>query len=284
MFFLPHFNGESGKIQVTAGAGNFFPAYSVCLIVISYLYSLIGGTMRTKLVLLAATLTLVLVLTSCTGTSVGSTAPNRNLSVTGTGTVYLTPDIAYIYIGVHTEDENISQAVADNNAKAEAVASALSDFGVADRDIQTSNFSIWPNQQYDPMTGQISGTVYMVDNSVYVKVRDLDSLADLLEAAIDAGANSINSIQFDVADKSAGMTDARQLAVDNANALAAELASAANVQLGEIQTISYYDSQVYPYYGYGMGGGGGGEGGGGAPIAPGQLTLSVTVSITYDLD
>ena len=241
--------------------------------------------MRLKTFIPAVLLMTAFLLTACGGTVVAASNGNpNNLAVTGTGTVYLTPDIAYIYIGVHTENENISQAVDDNNAKALAVQAALLEYGVAEGDIQTSNFSIWPSQQYDAISSQITGTIYMVDNSVYVTVRDLDSMKDILGASIEAGANSINSIQFDVADKSEGLTQARQLAVDNANALAEELADITDVSLGEIQSISYYDNQVYPYYGYGMGGGGGGaEGVSVASIAPGQLTLTVSVSITYGI-
>jgi len=241
--------------------------------------------MRLRTFIPAVLLMTAFLLTACGGTVVAASNGNpNNLAVTGTGTVYLTPDIAYIYIGVHTENENISQAVDDNNAKALAVQAALLEYGVAEGDIQTSNFSIWPSQQYDAISSQITGTIYMVDNSVYVTVRDLNSMKDILGASIEAGANSINSIQFDVADKSEGLTQARQLAVDNANALAEELADITDVSLGEIQSISYYDNQVYPYYGYGMGGGGGGaEGVSVASIAPGQLTLTVSVSITYGI-
>jgi uncharacterized protein YggE len=241
--------------------------------------------MRLKFVLPALLLTVTMLLSACSGAPVSTMQANtRNLAVTGTGTVYLTPDVAYIYIGVHTENEDISQAVSDNNDAAQSVKNALVDYGVAEKDIQTSNFSIWPNQQYDPATGEKTGTIYNVDNNVYVTVRDLENMGDILAASINAGANSINSIQFDVADKSAGQAEARQKAVDNASALAEELADITDVNLGEIQTISYSDNQGYPYYAYGMGGGGGGaEGIGTTSIAPGQLTLSVTVSITYEI-
>lgn len=240
--------------------------------------------MRSKLFLLVSVLVLALVLSACSG-SVASEpqAVSRNLTVTGTGKVYLQPDVAYIYIGVHTENVDISQAVADNNSQAQAVTNALKDFGVDATDIQTSNFSIWPSQQYDPQTGQQTGSIYMVDNSVYVTVRDLAKLGDLLEAAIEVGANSINSIQFDLADKTAGLSQARQNAVENAATLAGELASVSGVELGEIQSISYADAQSYPYYGYGMGGGGGAAAEAAPSISPGQLTLSVTVTITYEL-
>ena len=238
--------------------------------------------MRNKLFLLVPILVLGLVLTACGAAATGSTEPVRSLNVNGTGTVYLTPDIAYIYIGVHTEDAEIATAVENNNTQAQAVVNALRNMGIAAADIQTSNFSVWSSQQYDPQTGQYTGVIYMVDNTVYVTVRDLSTLSAVLDAAIAAGANNINSIQFDVADKTAALTEARQLAMENAGALAGELATLAGVEVGEVQGISYSEYLPTPYYGYGMGGGGGGDAAS-APINPGQMQLSVTVNVTYGI-
>ena len=89
----------------------------------------------------------------------------RTVSVTGTGMVSITPDIAYISIGVHTESPTASEAVDENNAQTQKVIDSLVESGVAAEDIRTSNFSIWPNQYYDDM-GQPTGTYYSVDNTV----------------------------------------------------------------------------------------------------------------------
>ena len=134
--------------------------------------------MRSKLIL--PILVLALALSACSGSaattppsgSVATTPPDHNISVTGNGVVYLTPDIAYIYVGVHTEDPDIAQAVERNNTQAQAVVNALKNMGVAAVDIQTSSFSVYSSQQYDPMTNQPSGYTYMVDNTVYITVRD----------------------------------------------------------------------------------------------------------------
>ncbi|MEZ0396461.1 MAG: SIMPL domain-containing protein [Anaerolineales bacterium] len=239
--------------------------------------------MRSKLFWLAPVLALALILTACSSRPSSEQAAPRTLNVTGVGTVYLSPDIAYLYMGVHTEDADISAAVDENNRQTQAVVNALTAMGIAASDIQTSNFSVWGSQQYDPVTGTQAGIIYMVDNTVYVTVRDLDKLPDVLDAAISAGANNINSLQFDVADKSAALQEARQLAMENANRLAAELADNAGLELGEIQTLSYSDSLPVSYgYGYGMGGGGG-EGGAATPISPGQLPLTVYLTITYEI-
>jgi len=123
----------------------------------------------------------------------------------------------------------------------------------------------------------------MVDNTVYVTVRNLDGLGDLLDSTIAAGANSINSIQFDVADKSAAVKEARANAVEDAKTQAQELADAAGVKLGDIQNISFYDNSPYPVF-EGKGGGGGAMAADtSVSIQPGQLTISVSVNITYDI-
>ncbi|MDI6769939.1 MAG: SIMPL domain-containing protein [Anaerolineales bacterium] len=238
--------------------------------------------MRSKLLLLVPMLALAL--SACAPSLSASQTESRTLSVNGTGTVYLTPDVAYIYIGVRTEDADIAESVARNNAQAQRVVDALRNSGVAAKDIQTSNFSVWTSQQYDPATGQQSGSTYVVENTVYVTVRELTKLGELLDTAIGAGANNINSIQFDVSDKTAALTEARQKAVVSANSLAGELAGLAGVRLGDIQTISYMDYQPMPYYGYGMGGGGGAAvSAEAAPINPGQIAVSVNVSIVYEI-
>ena len=236
--------------------------------------------MRKKLSIFVPILVLALALSAC-GTAA---AQPRTLNVSGNGTVYLTPDIAYITIGVHTEDPNLATGVSNNNTQAQGLVDALKNAGIAAKDIQTSNFSVYYNssQSIDKTTGQpITGGYYAVDNTVNVTVRDLSHLGSLLNTAVGAGANNINSITFDVADKTAAMEQARQKAMANANSLASELAKTAGVNLGEIQAISYSDNSPQPYYG--MGGGGAAAPNASVPIQPGQTQISVTVSVTYAL-
>jgi hypothetical protein len=235
--------------------------------------------MRTKLSIFSLVLVLALVLSAC-----GTAAQPRTLNVSGNGTIYLTPDIAYIYVGVHTEDPAIAKAVSINNTQTQALVDALKKAGVALVDIQTSNFSVYTTSQYDKVTGLATGgTTYGVDNTVYVTVRDLSKLGSLLDAAVGAGANNINSITFDVADKTAAMAQARQKAMANASSLAAELAQTAGVKLAEIQDVSYSDNSPTPYS-YGMGGGGSAAAPNvSVPIQPGLTQITVTVSVTYTI-
>ncbi|MBI5842194.1 MAG: SIMPL domain-containing protein [Chloroflexi bacterium] len=238
--------------------------------------------MRTKF--FVAILAMALLLSACGPTTINQAAPEnlRTLNVSGVGEAYLTPNIAYIYVGVHTEGASASEAVESNKTQTTALIDALKSAGVADKDIRTTNFSIYPSTQYSP-EGQPTSTIYMVDNTVYVVVRDLDGLGDLLDSAISAGANSINSIQFDVADKADALKEARAKAVEDAKLQAQQLAEAAGLSLGDIQTINFYDSSPYAYMEGGKGGGGVALDVAAVPIQPGQLTISVTVSLTYTL-
>jgi uncharacterized protein len=211
-----------------------------------------------------------------------SSEPIRTITVTGTGKVDFTPDTASIYIGVHSEGPDAVEAVASNNQKTEAVKDALVALGVAEKDIQTTNFSIYPQPRYDDK-GQPTGEItYMVDNTVYVKVRDLDKVGEILDAAVKAGANSINGISFDLEDKSTAMSEAREKAVKDANLQAQQLADAAGVSLGQVITIS--TSNVIPVAPiYGKGGGASIEMAASVPVSPGQMTISVDVYMVYGI-
>ncbi len=201
--------------------------------------------MKTKFIFLLGVLILSLALAAC-GPSNITVQPQPfqpTITVTGSGLVTLTPDIAYINIGVHSQDASASVAMTANSASAQAVIDSIKSAGVAEKDIQTTNFSVYPQQQYDG-NGKITGILYMVDNTVYVTVRDLTKLGGLLDASVRAGANNINSISFDVADRTAALSQARLAAVADARKQADELTGATGVSLGAVKTISYNDSSA----------------------------------------
>jgi uncharacterized protein len=199
--------------------------------------------MKKKFLLLSAVVLVGALLAACGPSSI-TVQPqpvSRTITVTGTGKVTLTPDIAYISIGVQTQDASASIASSQNTARAQAIITAIKGFNVADKDIQTTNFSIYPQQHYDDQ-GNITSITYVVNNTVYITVRDLTTLGNLLDAVVTAGANTINSIQFDVEDKTEALTQARQAAVADARKQADELTSASGATLSDVQTISYYDT------------------------------------------
>ena len=214
-------------------------------------------------------------------TDTGGQQPARTISVSGSGTAYLTPDIAYVNIGVHTEGTNAAEAVSGNNTDSQKVIDALKGLGVASKDIQTTNFSIYPQQQYDSQgkpTGEIK---YMVDNSVYVTVRNLNNIGAILDGAVKAGANSINGIQFDVTDRTQALSDARKAALDNAKAQAQELAQAAGVTLGPVQSISIASgSTPIPFASVKAAPQAEAAS---VPVSSGQLNITVQVDVVYQI-
>ena len=207
----------------------------------------------------------------------------RSLSVTGEGRATLNPDMAYVTIGVHTENSVVSEAMDANKTQTQKVTDAIKSQGVDAKDIQTTNFSVYPMQKTGP-NGENQGTTYQVDNSVYVTVRDLSKLGTLLDVVVQNGANTINGIQFDVADKTAALASARKDAVKNAQDLAKELSDDAGTQLGQVLSISTNTSTIpVPVYGYGMGGGGGMAASSAVPISQGQMVLSVDVAMVFEI-
>ena len=237
---------------------------------------------RNKTILISNLLALVVLSSACSSAAAPATQPMpRTLSVTGSAQAALTPDIAYINIGVHSENVDPKEAVASNNVSSQAVADALKALGVDGKDILTTNFSIYPQDEYGPDNQKI-GSKFMVDNTVYVTLRDLTKIGDLLGAAVKAGANSINGIQFDVADKTPFLAEARKAAVENANLQAQDLAKAAGVELGPVQSLNYYNTYASPVP-MDMKGVGGGGAAAAVPVSPGQLSITVDVSVVYEI-
>ena len=240
--------------------------------------------MKTKIIFLIAVLALGAVLTACGPSTIAvQTQPaQRTITVTGTGKVTLTPDIAYISIGVHTENASAKEAVSQNTTQAQAVIAAIKGFGVADKDIQTTNFSINPQQQTDS-TGKVTGVTYTVDNTVYVTMRDLTKLGNLLDSTVTAGANNINSIQFDVADKTAALSQARLAAVADAKKQADELTKATGVTLDVVQNISYYDTTAPVTVQYSKADVVAAPMAASVPVQAGSMQIYTTVTVVYGL-
>jgi uncharacterized protein YggE len=171
------------------------------------------------------------------GLSADTGANLRTLNVSGTGTIYLVPDLAYINIGVHTQNEDVSEALNSNTAQSQQVADVLKNQGIDAKDIQTTSFNIYPQQQYGP-SGESLGITYVVDNTVYVTVRDISKLGNILSSVVESGANNINGISFDSTAKDQAVQDARKAAIDDAKQQAQSLADAAGVNLDYIQSIN----------------------------------------------
>ena len=161
------------------------------------------------------------------------------ISVSGEGVVTATPDMAMVTVGVTTQAPDASDAVAANNRAMAELGKALDDFGIAERDRQTSSFNIFPRYDHgrnDNRTPRISS--YEVSNQLTLRVRDIDRLGDLLNAVVSSGSNRIGSLSFAIADETTLRDEARQLAVRDAERKAALYAEAAGGKLGRVVSIS----------------------------------------------
>jgi hypothetical protein len=237
--------------------------------------------MRTKFTVLSIVLIFAVMLSACASAG-GTPAPVRSVSVTGQAIAYATPDIAHITIGVRSENVDAREAVAANNAQANQLMDALKKLGIDEKDLRTSSFNIYPQDEYD-QEGKRTGTRFVVENTIYVTLRDLSKVGDILSGAVEAGANTIYGISFDVEDKSTLIESARNEAIRDARSQAESIATAAGVQLGEIQSINFYNSVPSPVLYDSKVAMAEGLGGGSVPISSGQLEFTVDVNIVYGL-
>lgn len=147
---------------------------------------------------------------------VTSTQVEKSISkvtVNGSGTITLKPDVAYINIGINTKDKVASVAQDTNKEDMNNVIAALKKAGVKAENISTENYSIYKQFDYEKDT---KIEYINVNNTVKVKVKDLDLIGKLIDVSADAGANSINSIRFEVEDTTAAYNDALRLAMKDA--------------------------------------------------------------------
>jgi uncharacterized protein YggE len=211
-----------------------------------------------------------------------TSAPNiRTINAQGHGEIYIVPDVAYIYVGVRVDANEVSDALNKNNAQAQAVAEAVKSLGVDAKDIQTASFNVYPMSDYG-MDGTITRKYFVVENTVYITVRDLSKLGNLLDAVVRSGANTINSISFDVLNKEAALEQARDMAIAKAKAEAEAIAKASGVTLGDLQTVNVYTNNgVVPVYD--AKGGMGAASTSNVPVSAGQLVVTADANLTYEI-
>jgi len=225
-------------------------------------------------------LTLGLLAACAPGAGFASSEDIRSMNVSGTGRVTIVPDMATINIGVRTEAEAVNEALEGNTAQANAIAEVLQKMDVAEEDIQTSNFNVYPADRYDPMTGQVEGSYFVVENTVNVTVRELSQLGSVLSAVVEAGANSIYGINFSVEDRETAVAEARQLAIEDAQAKAQAIADEAGVKLGNLINISVSSNDMPVTY---FDAKGGAYAEAAVPIAAGTLAIVMQANLTYEI-
>jgi hypothetical protein len=215
--------------------------------------------------------------------SAGSGLP-RTITVVGEGKVKVEPDIARTNIGVDVVRPTVKEASAANKEIIDGVLAALKEAGIAEEDIQTSGFSVYA-ERYGPNGPLPEDQVnYRVTNNVTVVVRDLSKVGDVLDAAIEAGANNIYGVEFALDDPNTVESEARKKAIADAKAKAAELAELNDVELGQVISVSEVIGNMGYFAGNFSQAAAPALGGGGGPsIQPGQLNLVMQLQVVYEI-
>ncbi|MBI5563693.1 MAG: SIMPL domain-containing protein [Chloroflexi bacterium] len=204
----------------------------------------------------------------------------RTITVVGGGTASGAPDRATAQLGIETQSTTPEQATRANNDQMTKLIEALKAAGIDEKDIQTTYYSVYTEQRYKPETGEATGeSIYHASASVSVTIRDISQVGPVLDKAVAAGANNISGVSFSVADTTRLEADAREKAVADARARAADLARLFGVQVGDVIEISeVVSSSAVPLFDRATG-----LGGGGAPIQPGQLSISTQLQVTFNV-
>lgn len=208
--------------------------------------------------------------------------PMQNLlSVAGHGEMHQRPDMVTITAGVSTQAETASAALQQNSAAMQGVMQAAKEAGVADKDMQTSNFSVQPRYDYsDNAKPQFLG--YEVQNSVTLSLRDVGKLGAALDQLVKAGANQITGISFDVANPASMLDEARRLAVADARHKAEVLAQAGGVKLGKMVSLVEGGAAAPPVQLRATAAKAAFDGA--APVAAGENVITADVNISWSLD
>lgn len=216
-------------------------------------------------------------LLSLTGAAFAQTsAPQRTISVTGTATINLPPDFAQVEVGAFAKNGSAVKAKKECDAKMAKAIAAIKKLGVKAEDIGTTGYNIFPTREKEE-----SPIIWKVQQSISVKIRNLNIVADVLDASVMNGATNVSSINFGLNEFGTGRSKVRGDAVKVAKEKAATLASLFGVELGEVQTV--VEQQDFAWRAQWATNSYAGDAGapGGASIAPGQQAVSLTVNVVF---
>jgi hypothetical protein len=250
---------------------------------------ILGREVKMKKYWLAViSLVLVLAVIGLGGCNAGSTtvgtvdlnSQQEGIWVSGEGKVTVTPDIATLMLGVTAQAASVAEAQSQAAEAMDKVMTALTDNGVAKKDIQTQHFSITQVTRWDDGKQQEVVVGYRVTNMVTAKIRQIDKTGSIIDAVAAAGGDftRINNIGFSVDDPSPYYKEARQKAMADAKAKAEQLAELGGVRLGKPTYIS--EGTIYPVYPpmykeAAM------AAPAPTPISPGEMELTLTVQVVY---
>ena len=177
-----------------------------------------------------------------------TTATEHTVTVSGSGLVSVAPDVADVVLGVMAQKPTAAEAQSAAATSMTAVVAAIKKSGVADKDIVTINLNLSPVYDYGSGGSAPRLTGYQYANTVKVIVRNINSVASVVDGAVAAGATTVSGISFRLDDPKVVQAQARQLAMNDARTKADALASAAGVSVKGVATIAEAAVQTNPVY------------------------------------
>lgn len=196
------------------------------------------------------------------------------VTVTGEGAVAVAPDIAEVRAGVISQGKTAKEASEANSRAMTALLAALKAGGIADIDIQTARFSIQPLYEPNRSPQRIIG--FQASNQLAIRVRDVATVGDVIDRLVGAGANEFSGISFQVSAPSKALDPARSDAIADARRKAEIYSKAAGLGLGRATNI-IEEGSAPPATFRAV------AASSATPIAVGQETLRVSVSVTFEL-
>jgi uncharacterized protein len=179
------------------------------------------------------------------GGSGSAPTPARTITVTSTASVGSAPDEAVIELGMRSEAEDSGTAYADNGEKSDAVLAAVQDAGVAKEDVQTESENV--DRAVKDRNTPNEHSVYVASTQLSVTVRDLDAVSDVIAAAVNAGADSVRGLRFQVGDQTGSRQDALAAAVRGARRKADAIAAAGGASVAGLVQVREESSSSRPY-------------------------------------
>lgn len=210
---------------------------------------------------------------SCAAAQTGASRDiTPTITASGEGRREMAPDKATIVLGIETRSRTPAAAAAANADRMTAIRAALTRAGVAAGDIATARYSLHLEIGRTP-----ADTQYVATNMVTVTTRQLDQVGRLIDTGLGAGANNINSLQYDLSDRTAAQAGALADAVTNAKRQAEVMAEAAGGRLGELFELGTQPGEYRPFYAADvamrMQ-----AGAAPTPVSPGAVTVSASVN------
>lgn len=210
---------------------------------------------------------------------------NYTMTVSAQGEVVAKPDVAVINVGVRSERQmKIEDVMADNTAKMNRITKALKDAGIDEGDMKTINYNLRPVYDYIEDRGRVLQG-YEIEQSLEVKIRDLDEIGEIINLATQNGANQVSNANFTIDDPEEYKNEAREIAIDSAKQKAKSMARLSGINLGRVVNVSEsFSGGVTPMYADSMmmkGMGGANEAS--PEISVGENEISVTVNLTYEV-